>query len=66
MFRLHQAGMIRPYVSENVKENYVAVATHMVIKFMVAISPLHKVCVNVTSGTQFYNTYTHYALRYQL
>jgi len=33
---------------------------------MVDISPLHKVCVNVIYGTQFYNTYTHYALRNQL
>ena len=38
MFRLHEAAIIRPYVSENVRINYIAIAIHMIIKCMVEIA----------------------------
>jgi len=50
MFRLHEAAIVRPHVSESVKKkNYVAIAI-----CMTDISPLHKLNVNVTSGKHFY------------
>jgi len=42
-------------VSENVKkENYTAVALHMIIKCMAKILQLHKAYVNVKSEKHFY------------
>jgi len=37
------------------KENYTAVAIHMIIKSMAEISPSHKVYTNVTPGKHFYS-----------
>ena len=39
MFRLHEAAIIRSFVSENVRINYIAIAIVMIIKYMADISP---------------------------
>jgi hypothetical protein len=37
------------------KENHTAVTTHLIIKSVAEISPLHHVYVNVTPGKHFHN-----------
>ena len=39
MFPLHEAAIIRPYISENVRIIYIAIGIHMTIKSMFEISP---------------------------
>jgi len=39
VFRLHEAAIIRTYVLENLRINYIALAIHMIIKSMAEISP---------------------------